>query len=123
MPHRVRLSLLLATSIVAVPLEAFSSSAWILLNPTGGPPSPRRLHSSVYDPETNRLIIFGGCTPVGSNACLSFGGIVRNDVWVLTNANGLGGTPTWIELLPTGGPPQARQNHVAVYDPVNNRMI
>ena len=77
----------------------------------------------MYDPLSNRLIIFGGCTPVGNNACTSFGGIVRNDVWVLTNANGLGGDPSWIELLPTGGPPPARQAHLAVYDQANNRMI
>ena len=100
-----------------------TSSAWIELHPTGGPPPPRRLHSTVYDPVSNRLIVFGGCTPVGNNACVSGGGIVRNDVWVLTNANGLGDPSTWIELLPTGGPPPARQNHVAVYDQANNRMI
>ena len=98
-------------------------TAWIQLSPTGGPPPPRRLHSTVYDPLSNRLVVFGGCTPVGNNACISFGGIVRNDVWVLTNANGLGGESSWIELLPTGGPPPARQNHVAVYDQADNRMI
>jgi hypothetical protein len=99
------------------------STTWIELIPTGGPPPPRRLHSTVYDSLSNRLIVFGGCTPVGNNACISFGGIVRNDVWVLANASGSGDPPTWIELLPTGSPPPARQNHVAVYDQANNRMI
>ena len=41
-------------------------TAWIQLGPTGGPPPPRRLHSTVYDPLSNRLIVFGGCTPVGT---------------------------------------------------------
>jgi hypothetical protein len=87
---------------------------WTQLSPTGGPPIPRDLHSAVYDPATNRMIVFGGrneCSPA------------NNEVWVLTNANGLGGTPTWTQLNPVGTPISARALHTAVYDPVTNEMI
>jgi hypothetical protein len=81
---------------------------WVQLNP--------RLaigaHSAVYDEVSNRMIVFGGVPPAGQ----------VNDVWVLENANGLGGTPNWTQLIPTGGPPHARGNHTAVYDAATNRM-
>ena len=90
---------------------------WITLSPAGadGLAPARVYHSAVYDPGSNRMIIFGG-ENTGPNS------LIYNDVWVLTNANGLGGTPTWIEIFPTGTMP-ARYGHTAVYDAVNNRMI
>ena len=88
---------------------------WIELSPTGTLPAPRKGQSTVYDASNNRMIVFGGC-PLSCGAPL-------NDVWVLTNANGLGGTPAWEELSPTGGPPAARANQTAVYDPTTNTMI
>jgi hypothetical protein len=55
-----------------------------------------------------------------------FGGLLNgsffNDVWVLTNANGTGGNPEWIQLAPSGEPPAERFTHTAVYDPATNRM-
>ncbi len=88
---------------------------WDQLSPTGTLPAPRKGQSIVYDSSNNRLILFGGCPA----SC----GSPTNDLWVLTNANGLGGTPAWIELSPTGGPPAARANHTAVYDSGTNSMI
>src|SRR5437870_4037197 len=72
---------------------------WSQLTPTGVPPAPRTLHTAVYDLATNRMIVFGG---IG-------GFTVLNDVWVLDHANGLGGTPTWVQLSPAGGPPHERR--------------
>ena len=46
-----------------------------------------------------------------------------NDVWVLTNANGLGGTPAWTRLAPAGVPPSDKLGFSAVYDPTSNEMI
>ncbi len=90
---------------------------WIQLSPTGELPSQCNSHTSVYDPATNRMIVFGGYT-----------GVTRDDVWVLENANGLDATghpatPKWTQLSPTGGPPDPRAHHSAVYDPATNRMI
>ncbi len=87
---------------------------WTQLSPTGGPPAPRLVHTAVYDPISNSMIIFGG------NNCSSG---FFSDVWVLSNANGLGGTPTWTQLSPSGTSPGPRGYDSAVYDPGSNRMI
>jgi hypothetical protein len=71
-------------------------------------------HAAVYDSLSNRMLVFGGIV-----AQL---GPIFNDVWVLTNANGTGGNPKWVQLTPTGGPPVARSDTTAVYDAANNRM-
>lgn len=88
---------------------------WTQLAPgaPNGAPAPRAGHRAVYDPTTNHMTIFGG----GNN-----GGADRNDVWVLTNANGLGGTPQWIPLSPLGGPPAGREVFISTYDPSANAM-
>lgn len=89
-----------------------AASTWIDLASTGGPPPLTGYAPTVVrDPATNRLILFG------RNSSM------QNEVWVLTNANGLGGTPAWTRLSPTGTAPPNRGNHAAVYDPANNRMI
>ena len=83
-------------------------------------PQVRSQHSAVYDAANNRMIIYDGCGAVPtSGGCLP----IADNVFVLSNANGLGGTPTWTQLFPTGGPPPARQGHQAVYDPSTNSMI
>lgn len=89
------------------------TQTWAALTPTGTAPTARAGASAVYDAASNRLIVFGGRAAGG----------VQNDVRILVNANGLGGTPTWVALSPTGSPPAARQGHGAVYDAANNRMI
>jgi hypothetical protein len=86
---------------------------WVLLSPSGTAPAAREAHTAVYDAANNRLVVFGGRDGVGP----------LNDVWVLTNANGLGGTPTWAQLAPTGGPPSARELAGATYDAGLNRMV
>ncbi len=89
---------------------------WINLIPNGaaGSPPARSGHAMVYDATNNRLIVFGGC----GGYCVP----ALNDVWVLSNANGLGGTPVWTQLLPASAPP-ARTNMVAAYDPSHNWLI
>jgi hypothetical protein len=90
--------------------------AWIKMVPTGGPPPARANHTAVYDAVSNSMIVFGG-----QNGCCN-PAIAFSDVWVLTNANGLGGTPTWTQLTPTGRPPLGHTDHTAIYDPASNRM-
>jgi hypothetical protein len=93
---------------------------WSNLVPSGTLPPVRSNHSAVYDVANNRMIIYGGCgAPFPQTGCLP----IANSVWVLDHANGLGGTPTWIHLFPTGTPPGPRQGHQAVYDPNTNSMI
>jgi hypothetical protein len=86
--------------------------AWTQLTTSGTPPAARESGSAVYDPTNNVLMIYGG----------DAGGSPFGDVWILSNANGSGGTPTWTQLSPTGTAPMARTGQTATYDGVNNRM-
>ncbi len=85
---------------------------WTQLFPTGSTPATRCYHSAVYDNTNNQMIIFGGDN----------NGTYLNDVWVLSNANGLEGTPVWTQITTTGSTPIARLEHTAVYGAANNRM-
>lgn len=88
------------------------TSAWIQLSPAGGPPPVRWGSQSAYDPTSNTLMIFGG------NDCFA---TYYNDVWLLSNASGVGGTPTWTQLSVSGGP-SARYNGTAIYDSTTNSL-
>jgi len=90
------------------------TTKWDTSGPTGSPPPVRYNHTAVYDAADNEMIVFGG------NNC---GSKYYNDVWVLTNANGLGSTPAWSQLSPAGSAPGPRANTSAVYDAVNDIMI
>jgi len=58
------------------------------------------------------LIVYGG----------DKGGTPTGDIWILSNANGSGGTPTWTQFTPSNSGPVARSGHTAIYDVVNNVM-
>lgn len=58
------------------------------LNPSGGPLAARYGHTAGYDQTTNRMIVFGGNQ--------------LDDLWILTNANGNGGVPTWLAPAVSG---------------------
>src|SRR6267154_548759 len=91
------------------------SAAWTQDSPSGSAPAPRMQHAAVYDPSTNTMIVYGG------QDCFH---TVFSDVWVLSNANGLGGTPTWTQLTPQGtGPGQRESSGGVVYDSANNKLI
>lgn len=81
---------------------------WTLLSPAGTPPAPRGGHRAILDTSRDRMVVFGGNT--GSHV---------DEVWELTLASPM----TWTQLHPTGTSPGPRSAHVAVYDPVNDRMV
>jgi len=87
---------------------------WIQLSPSVTGP-PKTSQATVYDPSSNSMIVFGGT--------YGFSTVYTNDTWVLSNANGLGGTPYWTQLSPTGAPPSARAGMATVYDPSSQRMV
>ncbi|MFM7231626.1 MAG: kelch repeat-containing protein [bacterium] len=93
----------------------FNHPAWVKLNPTGTPPAARTNATAVYDAASNRMVVYGGENGASPAAALG-------DAWVLTNANGLGGTPAWTPLTPAAVPP-SRTVHAAAYDRVSNRMM
>ncbi|MDI6808237.1 MAG: kelch repeat-containing protein [Candidatus Eisenbacteria bacterium] len=82
------------------------SGAWKRLFCGGAIPG-RRSHGTIYDPDSNRVIVFGG-----------FRGTYLNDVWAL-DLN----SQSWRELLPSGTLPPARSNHAVVYDTERKRLI
>ncbi|PYX49453.1 MAG: hypothetical protein DMG79_08625, partial [Acidobacteria bacterium] len=89
------------------------TASWFELSPLGSAPPARVYSAAVYDPGSDSMIVFGG-----NNCSTGY----FNDVWVLSNANGEGGTPSWNQLSPSGTPPAARQSASAIYDSVNNIM-
>ena len=89
--------------------------SWSQVHPTGTAPAKRWGHSAGYDPSTNRMIIFGGAE--------GFSSPCANDVWVLTNANGNGGTPAWMQLSPSGTAPPARTTQGGVYDSASDTLM
>ena len=103
---------------------------WIRLHSRNGYPPAHFRHSAVYDPFTNRMIIFGGTSGPSDGPFL-------NDVWILKNANGKladsarttadcmsddSRSSDWVQRTPMGGPPDARSQHGAIYDISNNAM-
>jgi hypothetical protein len=85
--------------------------AWTQLTPSGPEQDGRMLHSAVYDPVRDRMVVFGGWD----------GAVHRyvNDAWALS----LAGSPTWAQISPTGTPPAGRLGQSAIYDPVRDRMV
>ncbi len=86
---------------------------WRQVTTSGTPPSARAFHSAAYDWNTNTMTVFGGRD----------GSADRNDVWVLSNANAIGGTPAWTQLTPYGALPPARETQSAVFDPKLDRLM
>jgi PKD repeat protein/N-acetylneuraminic acid mutarotase len=95
-----------------------SPSTWSTLSTSGHTPVSRGVHTAVYDHASNRMIVFGGEEALSANNKREY-----DDLWILTNANGIGGTPTWIQQMPVGNRPSARAYPSAVLDPAHNRMI
>jgi len=89
-------------------LSLGASPEWTLLTPSGTPPSERHLHTAIYDPTDDRMVVFGG-----------HDGSYRYDVWALS----LGASPEWTLLAPSGTPPSGRVGNPAIYDPTDNRMV
>lgn len=88
-------------------LSLSGTPTWNYLNTAAFPPG-RSAHSAIYDPLADRMIVFGGTNAGGS----------LNDTWELSLADS-----NWIELPVGGLRPSARAWHVAVQDPVRNRMV
>jgi hypothetical protein len=82
---------------------------WTKLAPTGTKPAARHAHNMIYDPVRDRVVIFGGRDVIGP----------RNDVWALSLSDSL----AWMQLVPSGTPPTAREHAAAIYDPLRDRMI
>ena len=88
-------------------LDLSGAGAWSSISTSSSPPA-RRQSSGAYDAGRDRFVIFGG-----------FNGAEMGDSWELT----LGASRSWTQVFPSGGPPENRAGHAAIYDPVRQRMV
>ena len=82
---------------------------WTVLATSGPRPPARFFHSAIYDPDHDRMIVYGG-----RNASAGLG-----DAWALSLAD----PPTWTPLAPSGGGPGVRYYHSACFDSNRRRML
>jgi hypothetical protein len=106
---QVLIAVLLAWSFM--PVKSVTAQTWSQLVTSGSPPTGNNV--SNYDATNNRLIVF---FPRNST-------LASDQVWVLANANGLGGTPTWTQLEPTGTTPMINALATVVYNSKANELI
>jgi len=84
---------------------------WAPVLPLGPAPPARTNFSATLDGARRRIIVIGG---VGSGTGVRF-----NDVWALS----LDPPIQWTQLSPGGTPPSPIDTHVAILDPIRNRII
>jgi N-acetylneuraminic acid mutarotase len=85
-----------------------TGNAWSTLTPTGAGPSARHGHSLVYDPESKKMILFGGFD----------GSTQYNDTWAYDPA-----ANSWADLKPTGSMPAGRDSQAMAYDSDDKVMV
>jgi hypothetical protein len=88
----------------------FATSVWSRIIPAGTPPTQRYAVSAIYDPMRDRMIVFGGS--IG-------GGQFTNEAWAIN----FGAQTSWAEIPTAGGPPAARDGHIAIYDSDRDDMV
>jgi N-acetylneuraminic acid mutarotase len=86
-----------------------AANTWTELEPAGAVPSARVGHSMTYDPESGKILLFGGMDETNGNL---------NDLWVYDPA-----ANTWTELEPAGEVPLARDAHAMAYNPESGKII
>ena len=87
-------------------LSLAGQEAWTQLTPAGTPPSPREMHTAVYDAYADRMLVFGGDA--------------SSTVWGL-DLSDPEGPGTW-SALDVEGPPVGRKEHTMVLDPTGYRL-
>jgi len=85
-----------------------TAGTWTDLGPRGAEPPARALHSMVYVPTIEKLVMFGGFD----------GTTYLNDTWAYDPAEN-----TWTNLAPAGVSPAARDGHSLVFDPARGQVI
>ena len=85
-----------------------AANSWTSLLPAGSVPAKRSGHSLAYDPDSGRMILFGGWN----------GRVDYNDTWAYDPA-----ANTWTNLMPRGPRPAARDSQALAYDAGNKMMI
>jgi len=100
-----------SNQVFALDLE-LDSERWYELIPAGTPP-PQDLddYSVIYDPNNERMILYGGHD------------IFSSELGELKALDLTPGAEAWETLTPSGDVPMTHVEHWAVYDPSRNRMV
>lgn len=91
---------------------SLATGEWTPMTVSGATPGGREGHGALYDPERQRMLVFGGHYDTGTRG-------FRNDLWQLS----LGDTVAWSEIHIDGPIPGARSAFGTVYDPIGRRML
>jgi N-acetylneuraminic acid mutarotase len=83
-------------------------SVWTDLDPGGPTPPARQGAAMVCNPNTGRVVLFGGYNWVS----------YFNDLWVYNPEGNV-----WISLSPAGSTPAARRDHTLVYESVHGNLL
>jgi Galactose oxidase, central domain len=92
-----------ATTTTAPPGPAI----WTKLDPAGDLPAARAGHAMVYEPNSGKVILFGGWDATDFN-----------DTWAYDPANN-----AWTDLDPAGDVPPGRHDHAMAYDAGTGKVI
>jgi hypothetical protein len=96
-------------------VPATESATWTRIDAPPAPsPTPRYLHSAVFDETRQVLVMFGGLTGVYLNPYME----ALQDLWEWNPA-----TSTWTNRTPSGSKPIARSGAGMVFDPVRNKFV
>jgi N-acetylneuraminic acid mutarotase len=102
-------SALTSTTTATPPSIAPSPNSWTQLDPSGDVPIGRSGGAMVFDPTSDRIIMFGG----------AYAGVASlNETWAYSPS-----TNRWTELSPTGSLPPPRSRLSMVWDSSTQRMI
>jgi N-acetylneuraminic acid mutarotase len=92
------------------------ADAWTNLHPAGALPAARAWGTMVCDPDTGKLIMFGGMTGGFKGRLVPRGQL--SETWAYDPA-----ANTWTQLEPAGAIPAARFGHSMAYDPSTHKVI
>ncbi len=96
-------------------LPAAGPPAWQALSVSGTLPVPRDRHTAIFDPDSSRMIVFGG-TDNGA-----FGNPFTNELSALSLD--AGSSVVWTRLASQLDVPAPRAGHAAVYDAANRQIV
>ena len=91
--------------------------AWQQLAQSTPAPGPHETRAFGYDADMNLLMFFGGYSYPGP--------VYYDDVWMLKDANDVGGVPTWSNTVASNSPgsPPAGSGSGGGYDPMSKRLM
>jgi N-acetylneuraminic acid mutarotase len=88
------------------------ANTWTNLHPSGKVPSARSNLAMAYDPESRKVVLFGGLVGKG------FSSSRVNDTWTYDSKKN-----EWNLVVPKAAVPHARNSHSMTYDPAFHRVI